>query len=160
MSAPRVFPRPLNSLGVVGGVRGGDEPCAAGGGYSKARNAPRSNKSSTGAAAPRRLLRVPQVGIQSGSAKLNPETRAPSTYRVDGGGKRGSAGVLRGGTPPAMKPQSRYGRAVASRHHGSPSIIVAPRRMPPRKPHNLPLLGKGDRLRWMRRSTLFRCCPP
>ena len=24
----------------------------------------------------------------------------------------------------------------------------------------LPLLGKGDRLRWMRRFTLFRCCPP
>ena len=63
----------------------GGEPCAAGGGYSKARITQRSNKSSTGAAAPRRLLRVPQAGIQSGSVKLRPETRAPSIHEIDGG---------------------------------------------------------------------------
>ena len=79
MSASRVFPAPPQLSRSCGRGKGGDEPCAAGGGRSKARKAQRSNKSSAGAAAPRRLLRVPQAGIQSSSVKLHSETRAPST---------------------------------------------------------------------------------
>ena len=64
---------------------------------------------------------------------------------------------MRGGTPPTMKPQSTYGRAASSCHpersEGSVSITAAQQISPPREPHNLPLLGKGDRLRWMRRFT-------
>ena len=82
---------------------------------------------------------VPQAGIQSGSVKLHPETRAPSTYRVDGGDKRGSGGVLRGGTPPTMKPQGTSGRAASchpERSEGSPSITAARRVMPPCEPRS------------------------